>query len=124
YASQVLGLNAAQMAYILGAGATAQAAIPPAGLPGVLGKAGAFAVGSGAAALPLFTGMNVTRQLEEGQEPQLGKAAGYAIPQAAVEMALAGVLAKIAGGLSFKPTTGLISRVGKSAGEAIAAGVP
>ena len=132
YMSQVVGLNAAQMGTILGSGvlaeilaggAAAQAPVPPAGLPGLIAKAGAFAIGAGIAAYPLFVGQNVVRQTQEGEDPQLGKAAAYAIPQAAAEALFAGVLGKIAKPFA-EPTSHLLSKGAKSIGEALAVGVP
>lgn len=140
YAKNVLGIQAPQMAAIIGSGAIASALaggaeasalIPPVGLPGIIAKVGAFAVGAGLASIPLFTGQNIVRQIQEKQDPDLKSAVGYAIPQAASEAVFAGVLGKLAGpaveavGESVsKGGLGFIKEGAKSIGEAVATGVP
>lgn len=125
YIAENFGLNSPQMAAIIGTGIAAQAVIPPAGLPGILAKIGAFGLGAGAASLGLFTGLNVARQVEEGQEPQLGTAAAYAVPQAAADVLLTRALGFVGGDKLVRAATGpFLERVGKKVAEVLAVGVP
>jgi len=131
YAKEQIGLNSPQMAAIM-AGGVAGATIAP-NLPHpvaeLVAKVGGFGVGATLAALPIFTGFNVSRQLDEGQEPNLPKAAVLAVPQAAVEAVLGGVLAKTGltavGEKVFENVApGVAKNVMGKVSEAIAVGVP
>ena len=127
YSSQVFGMNAAQMGVILGGGVAASALIPPIGLPGILAKIGAFALGAGAASYPIFTGQNLVRQVQENKETNLGKAMSYGAVQAVSEGMVGGVLAKIASPFAkiiTEPSAGYVTKLAKSVGKALAVGVP
>lgn len=125
YVKENFGLNSPQMAAIIGSGLAAQAVIPPVALPGLLAKIGAFGVGAGAAALTAFTGSNVARQVEEGQEPAIGKAAAYAVPQAAAELMVARALGLVGADKVFTAAAGpFVKRLATRVGQAMAVGVP
>jgi hypothetical protein len=127
YALETFGLNSPQMATILAAGA-ATSKFAPKTLPviGPLSKPLAFAGGAAGASLPMFFGMNVSRQLEEGGEDaiQPGKAALAAAGQAVAEGAFAAVLGPSSKMLGIKLSPKFSARMLQKISGAVATGVP
>lgn len=125
YIVENFGLNSPQMLAHIGAGYAAQKFIPPAGIPGVFAKIGAFGIGAGASMAGMFTGTNVQRQMEEGQEPQLGKAFVHALPAAAADLIVMRALGLVGGDKLIKAATGpFLNRLKQRVGQALAADVP
>lgn len=131
FVKEQFGLNSPQMALIM-AGGLGTAAIAP-NIPHPLGlavsKAAGFTIGATAVALPMFTGWNVGRQIDEGRDPDIVKAGAMAIPQAVTEALIGKVfsttgLGTVGKSIFGKSSEKMIGRVGQKIGEALAVGIP
>lgn len=130
YIKEQVGMNSPQMAAIIAGGMAGSKIAPMVGGPigTAVSKIGGFTTGSFLAAQPMFTGFNLGRQIDEGQELDLPKAAFYATGQAAAESVFASVLTRTGLGetatkiLGSNP--GIARRITGKIGEAIAIGVP
>ena len=123
-----LGENLPQLGTVAGAAKAAQllARAMPAATPLTLAiKVGAGLIGGGLALAVQFQGENISRQLEEGQEPDALKALAATVPQVASEALFLRTLGFIPGAKNlFKWTTGKFGeRVAKRVGGALLAGV-
>lgn len=130
YTKELFGLNSPQMATIMAGGIAGATAAPllPNPVAAAVSKVGGFGVGAALTALPVFTGFNVSRQIDEGVELNLPKAAALAVPQAAFEAAFASVLVKSgltkAGTSVFGKSPNVPKLVAGKVSEAVAIGVP
>lgn len=131
FIKEQFGMNSPQMVAIMTGGLGGAAASPylPHPVASAVSKVGGFAVGATMAALPMYTGFNVGRQIDEGKEINLMKAGAYAVPQAATEAFLAGIFSKT--GLTTVGTKMFgelsdqaLGRVGQKIGEALTIGIP
>lgn len=82
YAAGLAGMSAPEMAAVLAGGVAG-------GVAG--GPVGALAAGT-AVATPFFTGRNLQEQIDNGQEPDLAKAAAYGVAQGALDAVLGKIL--------------------------------
>lgn len=131
YVMENFGMNSPQMAAILagGLGTAAIAPYTPEPISLAISKLGGFTVGATAVALPMFTGFNVGRQIDEGQDPDILKGAFWSIPQSIVEAKLANVytttgLTKVGESVLGKFSNSTATNVAKKMSELIAVGVP
>ena len=131
FVKEQFGLNSPQMVVIMSGGFGGSALVPllPHPLATLVGKAGGFTIGATAAALPMFTGWNVGRQLDEGLDPDIVKAGKMAVPQALTEALIGRVFSSTGLGTVGKAIFGrssekVVGRVGQKIGEALAVGVP
>lgn len=131
FIKEQFGLNSPQMVTIMAGGAGGALAAPylPHPLATAVSKVGGFTVGATMTALPMFTGFNVGRQIDEGKEIDIVKAGALAIPQAAAEAFLAKVftttgLTKVGQRVLGDASESTVKRIGQKIGEALAVGVP
>lgn len=131
YVKEQLGLNSPQMAAIMAGGFSGAAVAPliPNPIAAAISKVGGFTVGATAVALPMFTGWNVGRQIDEGSDIDLVKAGAMAVPQALTEAMLGRVfsttgLTNVGSSLFGSMSKNAIGRVSQKIGEALAVGVP
>jgi hypothetical protein len=131
FVKEQFGLNSPQMATILAGGMGGAVAAPylPHPIATAVSKVGGFSVGAAMTALPMFTGFNVGRQIDEGLDPDIVKAGAMAVPQAAAEAMLAGVfkttgLTTVGTKLLGETSKSMVKRTGQKLGELLAIGVP
>lgn len=131
FIKEQFGLNSPQMAAIMAGGAGMSAAAPwlPHPLATGVSKVGGFAVGSSMVMMPMFTGFNVGRQIDEGKPINLPVAGAWAIPQTIMEAALLKVftttgLTSIGQSVLGKTSSKTVERIGQKVGEALAVGIP
>ncbi len=131
FVKEQFGLNSPQMVAILAGGAGGAAVAPylPHPVATAVSKVGGFTIGATMTALPMFTGFNVGRQIDEGLDPDIVKAGALAIPQAATEALLARVftttgLTKLGESVLGSTSKSMLKRTGQKLGELLAIGVP
>lgn len=131
YVMENFGLNSPQMAAIVagGLGTAAIAPYTPEPISLAISKIGGFTLGATAVALPMYTGFNLGRQIDEGEELNLPRAAFWSVPQSLTESFMAGTLTKtgltkVGESILGKYSSNTAVNVSKKLGELIAIGVP
>lgn len=131
YVMENFGLNSPQMAAIIAGGLGTAAITPytPEPISLAISKIGGFSLGATAVALPMFTGFNLGRQIDEGEEMNLPSAMFWSVPESLAETFMAGTLTKTGLTKAGEMVLGKFSNntavnVSKKLAELIAIGVP